>query len=274
MERVCRETYSGPVLEKEYYGVERVRNAKTSGPNPRFKTEAERKAHREKISRKKHERLVNENFTPNGWYVTVTFGGKDRIEMPQKDRMTEEDKIAAYGILRKEKNNYIKRLKYKYPDAVIFGYMGLGRDDQNPHIHLLIEGIPDKDFIESKWEKGRVIRIEHLRTHCHYDGIDCGRDYRGLANYLFDHWEEAQGSHRWSQTKTTKQPQREDARTVKRVYTEEHPPRTPKGYILVETYATRYGYICFRYVLDPRYQDYERAGRMKRPRAKSRKEGK
>ena len=34
-------------------------------------------------------------------------------------------------------------------------------------------------------------------------------------------------------------------------YTENKPPKAPKGYVLIETKANKYGYIYFRYVRQP-----------------------
>ena len=60
-------------------------------------------------------------------------------------------------------------------------------------------------------------------THAHhYNGVDRGRDYTDLANYL------------------------------KRNYTEDKPPRPPKGYVFVEAAAMKYGYLyCYKYVFKP-----------------------
>ena len=46
-----------------------------------------------------------------------------------------------------------------------------------------------------------------------------------------------------------------------RVYTESKPPRPPKGYILVETKSTKYGYLYFKYVLEPPKRKRKRAAK-------------
>ena len=38
---------------------------------------------------------------------------------------------------------------------------------------------------------------------------------------------------------------------VKREYSETRPPRTPKGYLLVECQKTKYGYFYFKFVRRP-----------------------
>ena len=115
---------------------------------------------------------------------------------------------------------------------------------------MVSDGIPE-EFIKQKWEFGNILRIENLREHNFYDGVDHGQDYTGLANYLFDHWTPEQGGHRWKQTRNASKPDRETPTLAKRIYTESKPPIAPKGYILVETRSTKYGYLYFKYVKEP-----------------------
>ena len=75
--------------------------------------------------------------------------------------------------------------------------------------------------------------------------------FRSLANYLFDHWTPEQGGHRWKKAGKLDKPDREPSTEVKRNYTENKPPRPPKGYILVESKATKYGYLYYKYVRQP-----------------------
>ena len=98
---------------------------------------------------------------------------------------------------------------------------------------------------------GEIVRIEHLKEHNYYNGIDCGQDYTGLANYLFDHWSPEQGGHHWKATLNLDKPEREPNTSVKMNYTENKPPRAPKGYIFVESKTTKYGYLYFKYVRKP-----------------------
>ena len=59
-------------------------------------------------------------------------------------------------------------------------------------------------------------------------------------------------------------PEREEAKEIKREYTEAKPPRAPKGYILVETKSTKYGYLYFKYVLEPPKRTRKRTTRAER----------
>lgn len=237
MQRVKRRTFSGVVCEQEVYDVsERVQDIKKSEPRPRFKTEEEREQHRLGISRRKHTRLFNENFSPRSLYSTLT--------------LDDEHEVHEFRDMKRIRDLMVRRLKYAYPDAVIFAYIGRGKSTQRMHLHMVSDGVPEA-FIKEKWEFGSVIRIEHLREHNYYEGVDLGQDYTGLANYLFDHWTPEQGGHRWKQTKNARKPDRETPTAIKRNYTESKPPRPPKGYIFVESHSTKYGYLYFKYVKKP-----------------------
>ena len=250
MRRVKRRTFSGVVCEQEVYTVsDRLQDIRRAEPRQRFKTPEEREQHRINISRRKHARAFNENFSPRSLYSTLTFDI--------------EHECHEYADVKRVRDLFVRRLKYAYPDAVIFIYVGRGKRTQRFHIHMVSNDVPEK-FIKAKWEFGSVLRIENLREHNYYDGIDHGQDYTGLANYLFDHWTPEQGGHRWKQTRNARRPDREEAKEIKREYTEAKPPRAPKGYILVETKSTKYDYLYFKYVLEPPKRTRKRTTRAER----------
>lgn len=238
MRRVKKRTFSGVVCEQEVYDIpdriKDVRNAKP--PRPRFKTEEEREQHRIGISRRKHTRLVNSNFTHNSLYSTLTLSNQFEVH--------------AFEEAEKIRKNFMKRIKRKFPDARMMIYMGRGKSTHRIHFHMLSDGVPE-EAIRQKWNLGNIIRIDHLKEHNYYDGIDCGEDYTGLANYLFDHWTPEQGRKRWSATQNLIKPEEEAPKEIKREYTETKAPLAPKGYILVESKSTKYGYLYFKYVKKP-----------------------
>lgn len=238
MRRVKKRTFSGVVCEQEVYDIpdriKDVRNAKP--PRPRFKTEEEREQHRIGISRRKHTRLVNSNFTHNSLYSTLTLSNQFEVHT-----FEEAEKI---------RKNFMKRIKRKFPDARMMIYMGRGKSTHRIHFHMLSDGVPE-EAIRQKWNLGNIIRIDHLKEHNYYDGIDYGEDYTGLANYLFDHWTPEQGRKRWSATQNLIKPEEEAPKEIKREYTETKAPLAPKGYILAESKSTKYGYLYFKYVKKP-----------------------
>lgn len=245
MERIKVRTFSGVVCEQEVFSIsKRTKNSisgkKNNGKeiefNPRFKSEEERERHKILMSRRHHARIVNETFSPASKYSTLTLDNENEVH-------TFEEAEALADL-------YIRRLKYSVPDAKITMYMGRGKSTHRIHFHMLSDGVPE-DVIIKKWKHGGILRIENLKEHNFYNGIDYGTDYTGLANYLFDHWTPEQKGHRWKQTKNVCQPKRENPTIAKRNYTEDKPPKPPKGYMLVESKATKYGYLYFKYVKIP-----------------------
>ncbi len=244
MKRVKCRTFSGVVCEQEVFSIsERVVHVEKAKPRPRFETEEEREAHRMGISRRKHIRLFNANYSPSSLYSTLTFDN--------------EHEVHTFPEARHVRDLYVRRLRYRFPEAKINIYMGRGKSTHRIHFHMVSEGIPEED-IRKQWLAGEVLRIEHLREHNYYDHKDHGQDYTGLANYLFDHWTKEQGGHHWKSTKNLTEPNREKAKPALINYTEDRPPRAPKGYILVESKATKYGYLYFKYVLAPPKRKKER----------------
>lgn len=239
MKTVKRRIFSGVVCEQIVYNVpDRVRDiGKTKPPRPRFKDEAEREQHRLGMSRRHHARIFNRNFGPTSLYSTLT--------------LDDEYEVHTFREARRLRDNYVRRLRYRYPNAKIMIYMGRGKGTRRIHFHMLSDGVPEDAIIEL-WGMGDITRVEPLREHNYYNGIDHGRDYTGLANYLFDHWTPEQGTRRrWKATANLDKPEPEPAVVVKRGYTEKKPPSPPKGYILVESRATKYGYLYFKYVRKP-----------------------
>lgn len=237
MKRVKRRTFSGAVCEQEIFSIRENQNAKAAEPRePRFQSEEERAAHREAISRKRHTQMFNTNFSHDSLYSTLTLDN--------------DHEVHEFEEMKRLRDNYIRRLKRRFPDAVIFAYIGKGKNTHRLHMHMVSNGIPE-EWIAGLWTYGSVVRVDHLREHCMYDGVDHGEDYTALANYLFDHWTPEQGGHRWKNTRNARKPEKEEPKEVKRNYSETKPPAPPKGYKLVETRANQYGYLYFKYVKIP-----------------------
>lgn len=237
MRRVKQRVDSGVVCEQMVFNLPEGRKLKASEPRFRFETQEEREKHNLGISKRHHARLVNTNFGPGSIYGTLT--------------MDDGHEVHTFDEARRIRDNYIKRIRREYPDARLILYMGRGKSTRRIHFHILSEGVP-AEALEKKWKEGTVVRLDHLREHNYYNGVDHGQDYTGLANYLFDHWTSEQGGrNRFRPTKNLKQPRREKPKTVLREYSEKRPPRTPKGYVLVEARTTPYGLHYFKYVKTP-----------------------
>lgn len=246
--KAIRNVYSGVVLEREVYTIaEKTRDVKKAKPRLRFQTEEERKAHKLGISKRKHRRSFNENFSPSSLYSTLTFD--------------DENEVHTWGEANYIKELYIRRLRYACPEAVIFFYKGRGKSTHRIHFHMVSEGVSE-EVIRKQWLYGEVVEIEHLREHNYYQGIDYGQDYTGLADYLWGHWTPEQGGKRWYQTRNARKPDKDKPQEAKRLYNEMKPPQAPKGYVYVGCHCTKYGYWCFKYILEPP-PDERRMGRKK-----------
>lgn len=237
MKRVKRRTFAGVICEQEVYSVADGADLRTARPpRPRFKSEAERQRHKDMMSQRKFVNYVNENFGTSSYYVTLTFNMENECHDAEECRMMMQ--------------RYIRRLKYKYQDAVIAAVYGQGKTTNRFHIHMITEGIPE-EYLQKQWIYGEVKECRHLREHNFYNGVDHGRDYTALATYLFLHWQPEYGGHRWYLSRNARKPETETPTEVKREYSENSPPVTPKGYMLVETRSTPYGYFYYKYVRVP-----------------------
>ena len=91
MQKVKRRIFSGVVCEQEVFCIsDRIKDIKQASPRLRFKNEEEREKHREGISRRKHARLINENFSPASLYCTLTLDDAHEVHT-----FTEAKKIRA-----------------------------------------------------------------------------------------------------------------------------------------------------------------------------------
>lgn len=237
--------YSGAVCETLVYEIPvNVAPATAKLPQPKPMNEEERLRHLLGISKRHHTQLCNANWNPDYLFCTLTF---DDVHLPSD--FTDAKRIAR---------NYRRRLKYTYPDSVIFLYLGRGRKSGRIHIHMVCFGIPES-VIKEKWKKsgGEVDLIEHLRKHNKVNGKDCGQDYTGLANYLYDHWTPEQGGRHWSNTQNVRQPEIEKTVEVERRYSVQNPPPAPKGYIFVECRETEYGLLYCKSVRNPDESKWE-----------------
>lgn len=243
MRRMKRRIFAGAVCEQIIYNVpDGVRDVQGFEPErkirQRFRDEKERAEFLREISRRLHFRSFSANFSTTSIYSTLTFD--------------DDHEVHTFKEAKRIRHNFRRVLERAYPEAVFFIYMGRGKSTSRIHFHMVSEGIP-KEFIKSKWKYGDVVRFSNLRKHNYYDGVDHGQDYTGLANYLFNHWTEEVGGHRWFQTKNARKPEREKAKEVaqRKKYSAQRPPRAPEGYKLVEAKETPYGYQYFKYIWMP-----------------------
>lgn len=232
--RTKRRVFAGSVCEQEVYTMpSQVKNVKSYEPRPRFSSKEEYAEFKRRIARRNFARKVNATFSPQSLYITLTLD-------PRNEAHTYEEIDAII-------NPFWRRLKRINGNMQAVLVKGRGKTTNRFHIHMIINGITEEQ-IREKWNAGKVAHISNLREHNYYNGVDHGRDYTGLANYLFDHWEPEQGDHHYKGTRNLCDPEIEAPTEVKREYSASKPPKAPKGYKLVEVKTTPYGYMNFKYV--------------------------
>lgn len=239
--QVKKRIFAGAVCEQVVYQAEEgTRGISKKNPRPRFKNDEEREEHKRLISRRHFCLLVNENFGPTSIYSTLTFSQEYECH----------DFIEARFLIER----FWRRIKYYYKEAKAVLVMGRGSGTKRIHVHMISDGIPIEE-LEKLWNYGSICEFSNLREH-NFDrktGKDLGRDYTGLANYLFDHWTQEQGNgKRYKGTSNLRQPEEEKATICMVQYSKEKPPKAPKGYVYTgDCIVTKYGYMRFHYVAIP-----------------------
>lgn len=243
----CSKTriFAGPTLDQVVVPIadRAAKKVRTAKPKLRFRDEAERIAHRMGMALRHFIRVFNENFHPGDWYITPT--------------MDDEHEVHTIREAKHIRTLYRRKIKREYPDAVLCIGVGRGKSTARIHFHVVAHGVP-LDFLIEKWTWGKVQAPRQLRVHNFYPDetgrkVDCGADYRGLATYIFSHWdqEEQLGQHYYSMTRNAKQPEADPPTLAKRKYSNARPPEAPKGYEYIGCDKTPWGYTCYHYIWKP-----------------------
>ena len=223
VKRHKRRKFSGRVCEQIVYTVAGGTDPKTSRPKkPRFQSQEEREEFNTRISAAKFVALVNANFSPSSYYSTLT--------------LDQEHEVHTAPEMRRIRDNFYRRMVYRYPEAKIVIVYGRGKSTNRFHLHLITDGIP-ADELGRLWGLGSV--------------IDCKPH---------GHWRKEFGGHRYKASRSCVRPEPEPATEAIRDYSPTRPPVAPRGYILVESRATQYGFLYFKYVWDPRNETHKRTG--------------
>lgn len=233
MKRVKKRRDSGCVCEQIVYNAPDRADVRTYKKRIRFRDAEQYAIFKDQCGRKRFAQMINANYTPSSFKGTLTF--------------SDAEEIFYFADAKRICSIYVRRIRRRCPDAKIIIVMGRGKSTARIHFHFLMDGVPE-DVIRSAWTWGEIVECKHLREHNYYDGVDHGRDYTGIANYYWDHWTPEQGGHHYYATRNHDAPQDEPAEEIRREYTPEKPPRTPKGYKLVESKATPFGFLYFKYV--------------------------
>lgn len=232
--RVKQEIHAGTVTEVAVYNVRDTIEPRKAKLRPRFQTPEDYQAFKEAEGLKKFVRLINANFTPRSKKGTLTCDDNHECH--------------TYSEMKRVRAVYVRRIRRKYPNAKMVIVMGRAKSNKAKiHLHYIIDGVPEED-IRAFWTWGEIVECVSLRENCIYDGVDHGRDYKGIATYYWKHYTPDQGKNHYYATKNLIHPKPEKPVEVKRNYTVTKPPRAPKGYVLVDAAETPWGYLYFKFV--------------------------
>ncbi|MDP4146087.1 MAG: hypothetical protein Q8936_16625 [Bacillota bacterium] len=180
--------YSGKYLEVEIYSItKKERNMK------RKKKEREslvkQKNLNDKNAKKHLIRLINTNFSDKDLAVHLTYDNKN---LPSSEEEA-----------RKDVGNFLRRLKgyrkrrglpeLKYIAVIEYKDQEEGKTIRIHH-HIIMDGVLDRDTVESIWKKGRA-NADRLKAD------EFG--YEAIARYIT---KDPKGKKRWTQSKNLKQP--------------------------------------------------------------------
>ena len=115
----------------------------------RFRDEGERAKHREGISRRKHARLINENFSAASLYCTLT--------------LDDAHEVTPFRKRKKIRDRYIRRLKYDYPDAVIFALSRPRKKHASYSYAYACGWRPAGSHSKKNGDKAVSLRVDRLR---------------------------------------------------------------------------------------------------------------
>ena len=129
VKRHKRRKFSGRVCEQIVYTVAGGTDLKTSRPKKqRFQSQEEREEFNTRVSAAKFAALVNANFSPTSYYSTLTLDPEHEVHTAQE--------------MRRIRDNFYRRMAYRYPDAKIVIVYGRGKSTNRFHLHLITDGIP------------------------------------------------------------------------------------------------------------------------------------
>lgn len=182
----CREVYAGTQLELEIY-PEFFRKGDIPEGGLRKNNKKAQDSLNDRNARKRLERLINCNFTSNDiWGAFGYRRGEEPRDMEEAKRNM-RNFIGRINYLRRKKG--LPKLRYVW----VTEYSP--KDKVRWHHHIIMDGLLDRDAVESLWKHGDRNQVRRL---------DYGEDgLSGLANYVT---KEPKGQKRWSASTGLKKP--------------------------------------------------------------------
>lgn len=199
-----KQIWSGDVYEvEEYYSPRIAGQTYARGRNENVTPEQQEEINqRNRV--KQLTRLINCNFGPKDWFITLTCGDRQSYESVMKHKTSYIGKV----------NRACKKKGLPPPKWISVIERGeKGRE----HIHLIISGGLSAEELIGFWQQGKVILSK----------LEEGGDYVGLANYISKEPPEER-RRRWSTSRNLEKPRIKRTEIKKTARTKAI--RVPKGY--------------------------------------------
>lgn len=214
-----------------------------------------RKKMNDKLAKRKLEMLIAANFTPQDYFVTLTYSNED---LPARRALVQKDVKKYIADLRKVRNARGEVTRYLY---AIENRHGEGRF----HVHMILNRSSGNDFeeIRSLWTHGDTIEIQALSEWASPDNPG----FKALSEYMAkESGDRPLGARMWSGSKNLEKPKKEyfwvpDNEKI----------APPKGSTIIEREekATQYGsYSYCKYIL-PEKKPKKKPTRKPAPRQKT-----
>ena len=170
----------------------------------------------DKNARKYVERLINENFTDNDLWITLTY---DDEHLPP-----DGDIDAAI----KNMQRFIRRVNYQRKKRGLSNAKYVYVTEYNPteeirwHHHIVMDGQMKMDVVEACWKQSSRNEVRRLKKD--------ENDLSGMANYIVKEKERVKSEKRWNSSQGLKDP---DIRVVH----SKRPTKTQGSYKKIATYV-------------------------------------
>lgn len=172
----------------------------------------------ERHAREYVERLINQNFTDNDIWITLTY---DDEHLPSDGDM---------DTAIRNMQNYIRRINYQRKKRGLPNCKYVYVTEYNPeekiryHHHLVMDGTLDMDLVEKCWGKGSRNEVRRLKKD--ENGLS------GMANYIVKEKRRMKSERRWNSSQGLKEP---DIRIVH----SKRPAAKQGSYKKIQTYVDK-----------------------------------
>lgn len=241
-------------------GLTRAKHRKTkTEENTKSGTPADVEAYNYELAVRKLTLILNENFTPDDWFVTLHYEKENRPES------IEEARRQLTAFLKELKKSYIgKNLEFKWVKTTAYGCRGA------LHHHIAIpKGVTQRQ-ISLVWKETVKASIKARPPECR--ALYSTGEYSALAAYFCQQAEisgtKERNMRRWTCSRNIKRPEPEAPKWVDKVKWQEPPVPWPGYYI--DTDSIRAGcnpvtgkpYLFYRMIkLPPDFTCYDNKGK-------------